>query len=361
MRVAIIYNEPRATEPDEHWLFAAQESTVDVNPAMLEFRDSSEFGVLESMQEIQTALEAGGDEVVIFNVDGNIWRLLDFLRAERPEAIFNLCESVESESSHEAYVAGIYELLHIPYTGAPPSGLTMALNKHRAKDILIGNDIPTPKFVLCETLADINIVKAKLRYPMIIKPSREDASIGIDNKSVVYTEDELRVRTAFIIDRFEQPALVEEFIEGRELNVAVLGNDPPVVLPISEIDFSAMPEGMHRIVTYEAKWMEGSVAYKSTVPKCPAPLEPAVEARVRDIAMRAYRALECRDYCRVDMRITAANEPYVLEVNPNPDLSRDAGFMRSSGTYGLDFDATIRSILACAIARKEKPVVRILQ
>ena len=110
---------------------------------------------------------------------------------------------------------------------------------------------------------------------MIVKPSREDASIGIENNSIVANMDELRVRVAFIIDRFQQPAIVEEFINGRELNVAILGNDPPIVLPISEIDFSAMPPGMHRIVTYEAKWMESSIAYKATVPKCPAPIDEA--------------------------------------------------------------------------------------
>lgn len=348
MRVAIIYNEPKVTEPEEHWLFASMEP-VDLDASAVAMRDSSEFGVVESMQEIQVALEEHGHEVGLFNVDGNIWRLIDFLRNDRPDAIFNLCESVESESAHESYVAGIYELLHVPYTGAPPSALTMALNKHRAKEILIANELPTPRHIMCAGLIDLQQA-SRLRFPMIVKPSREDASIGIDNKSIVNNMDELRVRVAFIIDRFQQPAIVEEFIEGRELNVAVLG-DPPVVMPISEIDFSTMPAGLPKIVTYEAKWMEGSVAYKSTVPKCPAPLDEAVAAECRDIALRAFVALECRDYARVDMRLTADGKPYILEVNPNPDLSRDAGFMRSAGVHGLNFNQAICAILDCAIAR----------
>lgn len=351
MRVAIIYNEPKVSEPDDHWLFASE--PVDVDSTTVALRDSSEFGVVESMQEVQAALELQGHEVVLFNVDGNIWRLIDFLRTDTPDAIFNLCESVESESTHESFVAGIYELLHIPYTGAPPAALTMALNKHRAKEILYANDLPTPRHVLCAGLSDLPRA-AQLRFPLIVKPSREDASIGIDNKSIVAGVDELRVRVGFILDRFQQPALVEEYIEGRELNVAILGSDNPVVMPISEIDFSAMPPGMHRIVTYEAKWMEGSVAYKATMPKCPAPLDEATAARVRDIALRAFYALECRDYTRVDMRLTATMEPYILEVNPNPDLSRDAGFMRSAGAHGLNFDQTICAILDCAIARKTR-------
>lgn len=350
MRVAIIYNEPKVTEPAEHWLFAAREPG---NPATMEFRDSSEFGVVESMLEIQVALQNQGHEVVLFNVDGDIWRLIEFLRIDPPDAIFNLCESVESESTHEAYVAGIFELLHIPYTGAPPAGLTVALNKHRAKEILVANDLPTPKHVVISAMVELSRAE-RLSYPMIVKPAREDASIGIENNSVVYTIDELRTRVNFILTSFEEPALVEEFIDGRELNVAVLGNNPPVVMPISEIDFSAMPPGMHRIVTYEAKWVEESVACKSTVPKCPAPLDAATEGLVRDLALRAVVAMECRDYTRVDMRLTASNQPYILEVNPNPDLSRDAGFIRSAKAHGLTFDETICAILDCAVARRPR-------
>lgn len=358
MRVAIIYNEPKETEPAAHWLFSsytAEAGSLEADATSLtEVRDTSEFGILESMQEVQTALQEDGHEVIIFNVDGKIWRLIDFLRDEKPDAIFNLCESVEAESTHEAYVAGIYELLHIPYTGAGPFTLMVALNKARAKEIFTYHGIPTAKHVLCASLNDI--AKASvLQFPVIVKPAWEDASIGIDNRSVVDNIDDLQERVKFIIDRFQEPALVEEFIEGRELNVAVLGNNPPVVMPISEIDFSTMPEGLHKIVSYEAKWIEDSPAYISTKPRCPAPLDEKDAEHVREIALRAYKAMECRDYARVDIRLKD-HTPYVLEVNPNPDLSADAGFMRSTGVYGLNYNRTICKILSFAGERRvQKP------
>jgi D-alanine-D-alanine ligase len=191
----------------------------------------------------------------------------------------------------------------------------------------------------------------KLSYPVIVKPSREDASVGISDESVVYSLAELRRQVRFIQEEFEQPALVEQYIEGREVNVAIMGNRKPVVLPISEIDFSGLTDDMHKIVSYDAKWMQGTVAFSGTQGICPAKVTAEEEALLKDIALRCYRVIGCRDYARVDIRLTRNKTPYVLEVNPNPDISDDAGFARSAMAYGLTFHQVVGKIVDYALER----------
>jgi D-alanine-D-alanine ligase and related ATP-grasp enzymes len=186
---------------------------------------------------------------------------------------------------------------------------------------------------------------------MIVKPLREDASIGIENSSVVCDIESLRQRVAFVVKTYNQPALVEEYIEGRELNVAIIGNERPTILPISEIDFSKLPPNYPKIVTYNAKWVEGTAEYIGTVGTCPAKLTSGVEQRVRDIARQAYMLMEIRDYARVDIRLNASNTPYVLEVNPNPDISRDTGFARSARAAGMTFEDMLAKIIETALER----------
>jgi D-alanine-D-alanine ligase len=167
----------------------------------------------------------------------------------------------------------------------------------------------------------------------------------------VHDIESLRHRVAFIVTTYNQPALVEEYIEGRELNVAIIGNERLTVLPISEIDFSKLPPNYPKIVTYNAKWVEGTAEYVGTVGTCPAKLTPEVEQRVRDIARQAYKLMEIRDYARVDIRLDASNTPYVLEVNPNPDISRDTGFARSARAAGMTFEDMLANIIETALER----------
>jgi D-alanine-D-alanine ligase len=183
----------------------------------------------------------------------------------------------------------------------------------------------------------------------------EDASIGIDNNSIVSTRKELKARVEFIHSEFNQPALVEEYIDGRELNVALIAGEGGELeaLPISEITFDKLPEGNPRIVSYEAKWVEESPLYHTTVPVCPAKIDGKVAERARDIALRAASAVGLRDYARVDMRLREKdNALYVLEANPNPDISHDAGFMRAARTSGRSHEETIVAILKQAVKRK---------
>ena len=177
-----------------------------------------------------------------------------------------------------------------------------------------------------------------LHYPLIVKPAWEDASVGIDNESIVYNVDTLKKRVEFVFNSFKQPALVEEFITGRELNVAIFGDREPRVLPISEIDFSAMPENLHPIVSYQAKWDPMHEAYHKTIPICPAILPDETRVEAESMALQCFRAVGCRDYARVDMRLSKEdNKLYVLEVNPNPDLQEGAGFMRSAKQAGISY------------------------
>ncbi|MGA9115237.1 MAG: ATP-grasp domain-containing protein [Bacteroidota bacterium] len=361
LRIAILYNEPVTEQPGARKYVAANGRLQEGPPlaagsggrgvAGREIRtDLSEVGVLEEMEDIRNALNTLGYRTTILNVNSDVFRLLDHLRENRPDLVFNLVECVENESLQEMHVAGLYELLKIPYTGAGPMALGLALNKPRVKEVLAFHGIPTPRFEVYGP-ADRIAVREDLRFPLIVKPSREDASVGISDDSVVSSLGELRRRVRFIHQEFGQPALVEEYIRGRELNVALIGNTKPIVMPISEIDFSGLEKGMQHIVSYEAKWMHGSARYEGTRGVCPAVLTPETEARLRDTALRCYRIVGCRDYARVDFRLTDQGEPYVLEVNPNPDIADDAGFARSAKAYGMSFDQIVGRIVEYALER----------
>lgn len=355
--IAIIYNEP-TLEVNGDRKFASEAGFQNetsrgwVSTAKLEGKvDMSEVGVIEQKEDIQSALKSLGYETSIFNMSDDLDRFLAYLKAMQPDVIFNMVESLGELAIHEMHVCGIYELLGFAYTGAGPMTLGTCLNKARTKEILTVNGIPTAKFRLVGNVNELSQDDLKLQFPIIIKPSAEDASVGIDNNSVVWNFAELKARTDFIIKKFQQPALIEEYIEGRELNVGILGNNPPIVLPISEIDFSGLPADKPKIVTYEAKWMEGTVEYEGTKGFCPAPLPYEVELYIKEISLKAFHLMGCRDYARVDIRLTKENKPFVLEVNPNPDLSADAGFFRSARTYGLTYAEMIGKIVGYAIQR----------
>jgi D-alanine-D-alanine ligase len=366
LRIAILYNEPLVGTEASRKYISENGQLQDGPPprktqknrakARVEAEqprvDMSEIGVVEEMDDIKAALNSLGYKSTAFNVDSDVFRLIDFLREEKPDLIFNLVECVENESIQEMNVAGIYELLKIPYTGANPLSLGIALNKPLVKQLLTYHGIKTPRFQVFKFPEKIMPCE-DMKYPLIVKPSREDASVGISDESVVYNFGELKKRVRYIFQEFDQPALVEEYIEGRELNVALLGYKKPVILPVSEIDFSGLTKDMHKIVSYDAKWMHGTVAYEGTKGLCPAKLPADTETKIKDIALRCFRIIGCRDYARVDFRLDADGEPYVLEVNPNPDISDDAGFARSARTYGLTFVETVGKIVESVLERSQ--------
>jgi D-alanine-D-alanine ligase len=359
--IAVVFNEPTiSTETGRKFMsaegqvgaLASHSEIVSTMPSHLV--DMSEVGVIEEREQVEKALQHKGYHTSLFNIDGDIKRLINFIEVQKPDLIFNLCESLMGESLHEMHVAGIYELMNIAYTGAATLALGTCLNKVRTKEILRAHGIPTAQHIISANVEACHIDEAHLHFPFIVKPIHEDASIGIENSSVVYDIQSLQKQIAYILKTFDEPALVEEYIEGRELNAAIIGNEQPTLLPISEIDFSKLPSGYPKIVTYNAKWVEGTPEYDGTVGTCPAQLEPDVEQRVREVALHAYRLMDIRDYARVDIRLDASNTPYVLEVNPNPDISCDAGFARSARTAGMTFEDMIVKIVETALERSRR-------
>lgn len=343
--VAILYND-----------FPAPQGPADSNvPAVpLGFKpvfDLEQSDTEEEIAEILDGLRTEGFDVFSHNLRNRFEKLINILKRRKPDVVFNLVESFYDSPLKEMMVTGVYEMLGIPYTGSPPLTLGICQRKGLSKQILLANGIPTPRFKL---MTGKNISNRHgLHYPLIVKPGREDGSIGVEDESVVYNLRELKRRSEYILDEFNQPVIVEEFIDGRELNVSILGSQEPFVLPISEIDFSTMPESFKNIVTYQAKWEPKHETYHRTLPICPARLPKKAERRVREIALKAFRIMGCRDYVRVDIRLDRRNNPFVLEVNPNPHLSEGMGLMRSAEAYGLSFSQTLRMIVEFALKRSK--------
>jgi D-alanine-D-alanine ligase len=222
------------------------------------------------------------------------------------------------------------------------------------KDILQSQDILTPQYRIFERAA---AASKENRFPVIVKPLHEDGSLGITRESVVFDDEALVKQIGYVIDQYQQPALVEEFVEGRELNVGLMETNGKLgVLPISEIDYSEFPEGIPRICGYEAKWVTESPEYQKSKPVCPAPLEPAMKERVEQIALRVFKLFGCRDYARVDLRIDRDGKIYVLEVNPNPDISPQSGVARALKAQGTTYAEFVGNLIDRALRRKEAEV-----
>jgi D-alanine-D-alanine ligase len=348
MRVAVIYNKPKAATPEQRWMCRSRPggSALPANAC-----DVAEFGVLHQVELVKRALLEGGHQTVVFGVD-NITQLAGFVGKDRPDIIFNCCESLNRDAAMEVNVAALYELLAIPFTGSSALTLGISLNKALAKMVFQACGILTPPYAVFPP--GITLQAPALGFPLIVKPLCEDAGIGIDENSLVETEKDLFHRVRFIWREFDQPALVEEFIDGRELNIAVLATsqDRLIALPISEIVFSGLPGRTTRIVGYEAKWLVDSDYYRATAPRCPADLPAAMMEAAQTIALRAARATGLRDYGRIDLRVRFRDSViFVLEANPNPDIGCDSGFVRASQAGGWTHTGVILEILQRAIER----------
>ncbi len=348
LNISIIFNDP--TQYAQGPIYDRTKVDIDALPQAI---DMSEYGVLDEVKSVERALMPleHNTRIVPFALD--ITKLIDELRENRPDIIFNLCESVDGDPTQEMNIAGLYELMKIPYTGTRAFSLGLALNKPLVKQILNQNGIPTAKHFVADNSSKIHINGHK--FPMIVKPSREDASIGITNEAVVTNARALKQRVEYVLDEHKQPALVEEFIEGREINVSVVGNDELIVFPISEIDFSRLPDDYPKIISYNSKWMYKTVEFAGTKAVCPAGNLTTEETKIiQDTAKKVYRLLGAADYARVDMRFRNG-VPYVLELNPNPDIAsdvpEDTGFTRSAKAHGWEYEHLIQQIIKYALKR----------
>jgi D-alanine-D-alanine ligase len=305
-------------------------------------------GVDEQAEAVAAACREEGFEVVRVLATRDVGRFLRDLDEARADVAFNLIEAIGGEARLEAAAAGLLEWVGLPYTGSPPRAMSLALEKPLARAAMAAAGLPVPRGLVMER-GDEDV--SDLPFPAIVKPSREDASHGIGADSVVRDRRALGERVRWVVETYEQPALVEEYVDGRELNVAILGSGAGArALPVSEIDFSEFLAGRPRIVTYEGKWVEGSADYGRTNPFFP-DLEPALLARVQEVALAAYRLVGVRDYGRVDLRVDARRGPLVLEVNPNPDVSPEAGLARSVRRAGIEYRAFVRRTLEAALER----------
>lgn len=274
------------------------------------------------------------------------------LQLEKPDLIFNLADDgFYNDPNLEPHVPAILDILKIPYTGNNYFTLALCQNKARTKEIMSFYGILTPKWQIFNN--SNRRLNPQLRFPLIVKPIKSDGSVGIKERSVVYNEEQLREQVNQILDIYQQEALVEEYIDGREFNVALIGNQRPIVLPISEIDFSGLPKNFPKIVSYRAKWVKQSLVFKKTPVICPAIIEEALANQIRALAKKIYKIFGCRGYARIDLRYDEKEKKiYVLEVNPNPDISEDAGLARSAKAFGLSYKDLILKIVNFALEKK---------
>lgn len=267
--------------------------------------------------------------------------------------VFNLGEGLGGRLFEEVRIAWALEAMGYRFTGSSAEALALSTHKARAKETLRRAGVPTPEWRLFRHPAEVTEEHlGGLSLPAIVKPVAEDASQGIDSSAVVRSLAEMRDRVAHLVGTYRQAALVEEFIAGREFNISIWG-DPPQVLPLAEVDFSAFHNPLERIVSFSAKWVEDSFAYTHTPVACPANVEPEVAHCIRTVALKAWKAIGCQGYARVDMRLSENNIPYVIEVNCNPDLSPDAGFYRAARTAGYSYSQMALHILNIALRQRQ--------
>ncbi len=259
--------------------------------------------------------------------------------------VFNLGEGLEGRLFEEARIAWAVEAMGYRFTGNDGMALALTTHKARTKRVLQAAGVATPAGWLFRQPEEIG---DDYPFPLIVKPTAEDASQGIGSDAVARTPEELRQRVRHIMTDYRQAALAEQFIVGREFNAGIWG-DPPELLPLAEIDFSAFGDRYQQFVSYAAKWEEDSFEYRHTPVTCPAVVEPALAARIRDTAARCWTAVGCRGYARVDMRVSDEGVPYVIEVNANPDISPDAGFFRAASRVGYSFEAMVARMLELAL------------
>src|SRR5215470_3137089 len=342
LKVAVLYDQ---------W---GEEETPESEKAATSGRKRKEK---EDREEIFDALTKLGHEPSYYVLDGRPQSLHGLAKCGADLA-FNLTESYAGDDTKEMNVAAYMDLIGLPYTGAGPHAHFLAQDKATAKKMFHFHEIRTPYFA---TAYRGNIDHAHaVKFPLIVKPQLEDGSIGIDAAAVVNGVKELMERVQYVQNEFDSPALIEEYIEGREIYAAILGSyEHTEVLPLVELDLSKLPEGTPRIASRDVKFERESRAYKLTKSKIAEDLDEATVQKLSETALAAYRAVKLRDYGRIDMRLTEKGEVYVIEANPNPWLSSSSEFYMSAKKSGRSYAEMIGEIVELALTdRRRRDSVR---
>jgi D-alanine-D-alanine ligase len=314
----------------------------------LEHENATEYDPV--VRQVARALRRGGKRPSVLGVHGDLRKLIRGLRRRKPDLIFNLMETFGDTQLGATGAVGLLDLLGIPYTGGGPGELYLQEDKALAKKLLAYDHIRTPDFAVFSQDANFE-TGGNLRLPLFVKPLRMDSSIGIDAKSLVQSSIELMKRVKAIHERVHDAALAEEYIEGREIYVGVLGNAAPVAFPPVEMDFSGLPDGKPHILDAKAKWDENSREFRGTRAVMPE-LPDELRARLQKVAVDACRALRVRDYGRVDLRLTETGEIYVIEVNASCYLEQSSEFAQAAAAAGIDHVALVNRIAELALERR---------
>jgi len=328
-RLTVVYNEPQPS----HYTNTNEEKAV--------------LGVLDAVNAVHKSLLELGHEVALLPLMPPFTKARKKLEAIKVDAVFNLFEGFCGEPETEVLVPETLAELGIPFTGCRANSLKLALDKAVVKKILKEKGIPTPDFQL---LSPATLKSFKLDFPCIVKPRGEDASHGITADSLVNDLAALEKQVKVVTESYKSGALVEHFVGGREFNATAMGNAEPVVLPVSEIAYK-LPPDIPRILTFDAKWESGSPYDKGTRVICPAKVTAKEREYITNTAMSAFRLVVGRGYARVDMRMDEADKLNIIEVNPNPDISPDAGAARQSRAAGLSYTQFIDRIVNLALER----------
>ena len=312
----------------------------------------AEWDSIDTIDAVASALAAYGD---VIRLEANA----DFpqhLRDVRPDIVFNIAEGLHGVN-REAHVPAICEFYGIPYSASDPFTCALCLDKSRTKEVLAFHGVPTAPFTVIHELADLRRPTSAVRFPVFVKPIHEGSSKGITEANYCRTPDELYTQVEFLLERYQQPVLVEEYLPGAEFTCAVLGNgDDARVLPIVGMNFEALPDGALPVYGFEAKWIWDRPEKPLEIFECPARITEELRSTIEQVALRAYRVLGCRDWSRIDVRLDAAGKPNVVEVNPLPGIlpnpADNSCFPKAARAAGMSYDELIQACLVHAAERQ---------
>lgn len=305
---------------------------------------------IETVYDIKDTLIKEGYEVDLHKIDENNYKII---RKIQTDFIFNLCYGIGEIPNTEFRIPEEIEKTNIPYSGSTSHSIKIGTNKEKTKKFLLSLNIPTPRFQIFR-LKNKKLGKI-FTFPLIVKPIQSDGSIGIQNSSVVETKDKLSEKIVFILNKYKQPALVEEFIDGRELRVTILGNKDNIeVLPISELVFGKIykEKKLWKIDDFEAKNSKNSLQYKNTFVSCPARIHPKIRKKIEDLSIYIYQKLNGRGYARLDLRLSNDNTPYFLEINFNPGIGREDAASTTAYKAGYNYSSFLKKIIKIGLLRK---------